>query len=73
VSIVESLKRIVDPVEARAREEELRVQREQPKRERDGDPPSFVCRVCGHEGTEPDFCPSCLAETMIPAASRAKP
>jgi hypothetical protein len=67
VSIVESLRRLVDPVEARARQEELRIEREQPIREADGDPPSYACRVCGHRGIEPDFCPTCLAETMVRA------
>ena len=48
MSIVESLKKIVDPVQARQREEELRKEREQPKREHSGDPPRYVCRICGH-------------------------
>jgi hypothetical protein len=65
VSIVESLRRLVDPVEARARQEELRIQREQPIREADGDPPSYACRVCSYRGAEPDYCPTCLAETMV--------
>jgi hypothetical protein len=26
---------------------------------------SYACRVCGHRGTEPDYGPSCLAETMV--------
>ena len=65
MSIVESLRRLVDPVEARARQEELRIQREQPIREADGDPPIYECRVCGHRGTETDYCPTCLAETMV--------
>jgi hypothetical protein len=25
---------------------------------------SYRCRICGHEGPEPKFCPECLAETM---------
>jgi rubrerythrin len=64
VSIVESLKKIVDPVQARNREEELRAERQQPKRDHDGDPPHYKCRVCGHEDVEPSYCPSCLADTM---------
>jgi dsDNA-specific endonuclease/ATPase MutS2 len=27
--------------------------------------------VCGHLGPEPDFCPSCLAQTMRPSDRRA--
>ena len=64
MSIVESLIKLVDPVQARAREEERRVTREQPKREREGDPPRFVCRVCGHEDIQGAYCPECLADTM---------
>ena len=64
MSIVESLKKIVDPVEARRREEELLAEREQPKRNDDGDPPHFKCRVCGLEDLESSYCPSCLADTM---------
>jgi hypothetical protein len=65
VSIVESLRKLVDPVEARARQEKLRIEREQPIREAEGDPPSYACRVCGYRGSEPDYCPTCLAETMV--------
>ena len=64
MSIVESLLKIVDPVQAQAREQERRVAREQPKKERDGDPPHFVCRVCGHEDVQNAYCPECLADTM---------
>lgn len=64
MSIVESLRRLVDPVAARNHQEELRVQREQPIREVDGDPPRYRCRVCEYEGPESSYCPTCLAETM---------
>jgi rubrerythrin len=64
VSIVESLRRLVDPVEARNQQEQRRSEREQPIREADGDPPNYRCRVCDYEGPEPSYCPSCLAETM---------
>ena len=64
MSIVESLLKIVDPVQAQAREQERRVAREQPKKEREGDPPHFVCRVCGHEDVQDAYCPECLADTM---------
>ena len=66
MAIVESLKRLVDPLRVREEEAERRKAREQPLRETDGDPPlTFRCRVCGHTGTEPIFCPECLAETMV--------
>ena len=72
MSIVESLLKIVDPVQARQREEGRKVQREQPKRERAGDPPRFVCRVCGHEDIQKAYCPECLADTMEAAATKAR-
>ncbi|HET6149655.1 MAG TPA: hypothetical protein VFH68_19110 [Polyangia bacterium] len=69
MSIIESLLKIVDPVQAQAREAERRVAREQPKRERDGDPPHFVCRVCGRKDVQDAYCPDCLADTMTKPAS----
>ena len=67
MSIIESLLKIVDPVQAQAREAERRVAREQPQREPDGDPPRFVCRVCGHVDIQKAYCPECLADTMTRA------
>jgi rubrerythrin len=64
MSIIESLIKLVDPVQAEQREHDRRVQREQPKREAEGDPPRFVCRVCGHQDLEKAYCPECLADTM---------
>jgi hypothetical protein len=66
MSIVETLLRIVDPVQAEQREQERKVAREQPKREDAGDPPRFVCRVCALEDTQGAYCPTCLADTMGP-------
>jgi rubrerythrin len=63
MSIVESLIKLVDPVQAQAREEERRVAREQPKRD-DAAPPLFACRVCGHRSADGAYCPVCLADTM---------
>jgi hypothetical protein len=64
MSIVESLLRIVDPVQAQHREQERKVAREQPKREDAGEPPRFACRVCALEDTQDSYCGSCLADTM---------
>ncbi len=74
MSIVESLTKLVDPMVARAREEERKAERDQPKRDNAGDPPRFACRVCGHEDIEGGYCPTCLADTMqrIPAGKSAK-
>lgn len=64
MSIIESLTKLVDPAAARAREEELKVTRETPKRETTSTPPDLVCRICGHRSPQGPFCPKCLAETM---------
>jgi hypothetical protein len=68
MSLMESFLRIVDPVEARAREEDRRIQRELPKRAIAGDPPLHRCRICGLEDQSPEYCPDCLADTMRPVA-----
>jgi len=65
MSIVESLKRLVDPAQARHDEAELQSAREQPVREVEG-PPGFRCRVCGGLGRNAMFCAECLAATMEP-------
>ena len=70
VAIVESLIKLVDPAQAREREEERRTQREQPKREHAGDPPRFACRICGHASEDKSYCPECLADTMQPVRER---
>jgi rubrerythrin len=66
MSIIQSLVKLVDPVQAREAEAERRRAREEPKREHDGDPPRFACRVCGHVGDDKAYCPECLADTMEP-------
>jgi len=66
MSIVESLIRLVDPVQAQARAEDRRIQREQPKREVAGDPPRYRCRICALEDAAEVYCPVCLADTMRP-------
>jgi len=65
MSIIESLKKLVDPEQAREEEAARLVARNLPQREDAAPPPAnYRCRVCGHEGTEKVFCPVCLAETM---------
>lgn len=66
MSIVESLIKLVDPVQAREREEERRKDREQPIRSDAGAPPERACRVCGYRSTDGAYCPTCLADTMEP-------
>jgi hypothetical protein len=66
MSIIESLVKLVDPAEARRREEERRQDREQPQRAESSDPPQvFECRVCGHRDGQGAYCPTCLADTML--------
>jgi rubrerythrin len=65
MSLIERLTKVVDPAEARRREEERRKDREQPERAHAGEPQhAYECRVCGHAGDEEAYCPTCLAETM---------
>jgi hypothetical protein len=66
MSIVESLKRLVDPVQARKEEAERKSARELPIREAEGGPPAYRCRVCGELGRDAMFCADCLAATMEP-------
>jgi hypothetical protein len=66
MSIVESFKRLVDPVQARKEEAERKSAREQPIREAASGPPGFRCRVCGQLGKDATFCIDCLAATMKP-------
>jgi len=70
MGIVESLIRLTDPVQAREREAERKRVREEPKRDHDGDPPRFRCRVCGQVGNDKAYCPECLADTMEPLPTK---
>jgi rubrerythrin len=72
MSIVESLRKLVDPVQAENREEELQTDRELPKRAHPGDLPRFICRICGHLDTHSGYCPTCLADTMEPQPRAAE-
>ena len=68
MSILQSLKRLFDPIEYRREHQELKRKAE--TREAEGqpdDPPRAdprSCRVCGYQG-EGRYCPHCLAETMV--------
>ena len=69
MSIIESLVKLVDPIQARQQEEERRRAREQPNRDNSCDPPRFACRICGHLSADKGYCPDCLADTMEPINS----
>lgn len=66
VSIVQSLKKLVDPERARQEAAQLKKERELPRREVAGDPPTYRCRICHATSTERAYCPTCLADTMVP-------
>lgn len=86
MSIVWSLKMLFDPAAHREEEGELHAEREQPRHTHAGDPPQFEvtaqqpvetpaqrfhCRVCGYRSRASDYCPECLADTMVPAPAAA--
>lgn len=65
MSIIWTLKKVLDPVRARQEELQRKADRERPKREvAAGSGPMFRCTVCGHLSPEPVFCPHCLADTL---------
>jgi rubrerythrin len=64
MSIVESLRKLVDPVQAENGEEEQKNDRELPRRASASEPPRFACRICGYLDTQGGYCPTCLADTM---------
>lgn len=67
MSLIQSLKKLLDPQQAKIEEARQKMDREQPKRDNSGDAPRFVCRLCDKEGPDPRFCSHCLAETMVVA------
>ncbi len=81
MSILWTLRKLVDPIEHGLEEEARRRHRETlPSEPRSGDGPgdrlpapkapetTFRCRVCGLTGRDGAFCPKCLAGTMQPVA-----
>jgi rubrerythrin len=78
VSILFTFRKLVDPNAASVEKEELRRHREDKPDDGapdDDDKPAltlgrpevhYQCRVCGHLGEDKFFCPTCLADTMLP-------
>jgi len=60
-------RRFVDPVAYR--QEQIDRDRQRDRREEEGDSdkpsPTFACRICDHRSTNPSYCPTCLADTML--------
>ena len=81
MSIVESLIRLFDPVAHRNEDRKKQAAREAAIRDNDGNPlpfelpraatkkkrleGSYRCRVCDHVASAGEYCPVCLADTMI--------
>ena len=63
--IVRSLEKLLQTHEEAERELRDKEQAIRPVRPRQGDPPTYRCRVCDLEGPEPAYCPTCLADTMV--------
>ena len=84
MSIVYTLKKIVDPAAAREEEAQLKKAREAVRQQESGDPPEpgaepeaeptrWRCRCCGVEDEQGAYCPECLADTMeLPGTSTAQ-
>jgi hypothetical protein len=76
MSILWSLRKLVDPERRALEETDRRIERERPRAESDGatppeaGPPTHECRVCGYLGRDGSYCPTCLAGTMRPIARR---
>ncbi|MBW2735956.1 MAG: hypothetical protein JRH20_26525 [Deltaproteobacteria bacterium] len=73
MSIIQTLKKVVDPNRAREEEASRKSLREQAQQAGIGEGPStddapsvYLCRICEHVGPEERFCRHCLAETMVP-------
>jgi len=67
MSLIWSLERLFDTPAAIEQRDRAKVASERLERD-DGaaDPPTYRCRVCGHEWPVRGYCPSCLADTMVP-------
>ncbi|MBU1534512.1 hypothetical protein KKF84_04280 [Myxococcota bacterium] len=64
MSLIYSIKKLVDPNAARIEEAHaILMQRAQPRTD-DSDDLRYRCRVCGFVSKSREYCPSCLADTM---------
>ena len=72
MSIVWTLRKYVDSIQQReeqaAQERDRRVARQQGLGDGEGDTDKLgpcVCRICGHRAEDEEYCPHCLANTMV--------
>ena len=77
MSIIWTLRKYIDGDKRReeeaAQERDRKHGRRQAHGDGDGDAPEgeqppakvFACRVCGHRSSDDEYCPHCLADTMV--------
>jgi rubrerythrin len=72
VSIVWTLRKLVDPIahqteEAQNERDRTHAQRQAVGDGDDGQGPltGYECRVCGYQAGDGAYCPKCLADTMV--------
>ncbi len=63
MSLMYTIKKVLDPLAAREEEARRRRQRESVP-DQNGDDHRFRCRVCGFVSDQWEYCPHCLADTM---------
>jgi hypothetical protein len=68
--MLDLFKRLFDPITHRQEQTERKRQRDTREDEgNSGAPPPplpvFACRICDYRSTNPEYCPTCLADTMI--------
>ena len=64
MSIVYTLKKLVDPIRARQNQDEYSGHLQQAGRQNAGPTTTFECGFCGYRHTNGSYCPECLADTM---------
>jgi rubrerythrin len=67
MSMLDVLRRFIDPIAHRQVQAERKRKAEAPTPQREAG--KLTCRVCGYEG-EHAYCPRCLAMTMQPRRRR---
>jgi len=85
MSIIWTLRKLVDPIAHReaqaAQERDRKHARRQGLGEGGDTPPTataetsrrFECRVCGHRSADEEYCPRCLAATMVELSDEPEP
>ncbi len=66
MSLIWSLKKLIDPIQARKEEAGHQEHLVMPGQQESGDKISYQCKACGLIDERGDYCPQCLAQTMEP-------